>query len=91
MGKAADNERVKLNATWNNNVSVGLALAGVIVPYLAFVQNWTPLHGLHGFPAMYDWLGDQQNHFKALAFVIAFVGSRFFRNMALKEIAKIQD
>jgi len=39
MGKAADNERIKLRATWYNNVSVGLFVAGVFVPYLTLFQK----------------------------------------------------
>jgi len=35
MGKAADNERAKLWATFYNNLAVGTALTGFIIPYLA--------------------------------------------------------
>jgi hypothetical protein len=42
MGKAAENELIKLWATWLNNVSVGLFLTGVIVPYLAWAQSPPP-------------------------------------------------
>jgi hypothetical protein len=60
MGKAAYNEGVKLWATWLNNVSVGLFITGVFVPYLAFVQNvsaYSPptFHDL--LPAFHDFLG----------------------------------
>jgi hypothetical protein len=40
MGKAATNERIKLNATFLNNIAVGLVITGILVPYLALVQ-WT--------------------------------------------------
>lgn len=39
MGKAADNERHKLRATFYNNLSVGLFLGGVFIPYLALTQR----------------------------------------------------
>jgi hypothetical protein len=39
MGKAAENERTKLRATFYNNLSVGLVLAGVLIPYLGFIQS----------------------------------------------------
>ena len=35
MGKAAFNERLKLAATYWNNISAGLTLTGLIIPYLA--------------------------------------------------------
>src|SRR5437879_2219446 len=35
MGKAAFNERFKLAATYWNNISAGLTLTGLIIPYLA--------------------------------------------------------
>jgi hypothetical protein len=89
MGKAAENERIKLKATYFNNLAVGLALAGVFVPYLAFAQTWQPIHG---FPAiLYDWVGDEQVHTKILAVLIALSFSRWFRYKANKEIQKIQD
>ena len=42
MGKAAENERIKLKATWINNVSVGLFLGGFVIPYLALFQRSEP-------------------------------------------------
>jgi hypothetical protein len=41
MGKAADHERIKLRATYLNNISVGLMIAGVLVPYLAVLLRNT--------------------------------------------------
>jgi hypothetical protein len=35
MGKAADNERVKLRATFLNNSGAGLVVGGTLVPLLA--------------------------------------------------------
>jgi hypothetical protein len=34
MGKAADNERIKLKAMFYNNMNVGLWLVGVLYPVL---------------------------------------------------------
>jgi hypothetical protein len=39
MGKAADNEQIKLKATFYNNISVGSALAGVFIPYFQVSFN----------------------------------------------------
>jgi len=35
MGKTADNERIRLRATFYNNLSVGCLVAGALVPYVA--------------------------------------------------------
>jgi hypothetical protein len=39
MGKVADTERLKLRATFFNNLSVGLYLGGLLIPYLAVIQH----------------------------------------------------
>jgi hypothetical protein len=59
MGKAAENEGTKLRATWWNNLSIGLFLAGILIPYLTaftkteevrqFFGDW-----LHGNPQLTD-------------------------------------
>lgn len=37
MGKAAENERRKLRATFWNNVGAGVAVAAIAIPYIGFV------------------------------------------------------
>ena len=95
MGKAAENERIKLRATWFNNISVGLFVAGFIVPYLALIQKAPEIEQF-----VRDWLGgslhltylDKYKIFCAVsAFVVALLGASFFRNRADQEIQKIQD
>jgi hypothetical protein len=39
MGKSADNERLKLKATHLTNLSVGLYLGGLLIPYLAVTRR----------------------------------------------------
>ena len=39
MGKAADNEALKLSAMFYNNVAVGAIIAGVVIPAVGFYQN----------------------------------------------------
>jgi hypothetical protein len=46
MGKAADNEKRKLQATFYNNLAVGVSLGGALLPALAFYQGW---------PEFYVW------------------------------------
>jgi hypothetical protein len=38
MGKASDNERIKLGATYLNNIAVGIILAGGLIPLFLVVQ-----------------------------------------------------
>jgi hypothetical protein len=37
MGKAADNEKHKLKASFYNNIAASFVVTGAVVPYLAFV------------------------------------------------------
>jgi hypothetical protein len=48
MGKAARNERLKINATFLNNISAGIALTGWLIPIFSFMtKNLTiPADGL---------------------------------------------
>lgn len=39
MGKAAQIEQIKLNATYNNNLAVGFFIAGGVVPYFIWLQR----------------------------------------------------
>jgi hypothetical protein len=38
MGQASDNERIKLAATFINNLGVGIALAGGLIPLFLVIQ-----------------------------------------------------
>jgi hypothetical protein len=94
MGKAAENERIKLRATFYNNLAVGLALAGVLIPYLGFIQSG----GSREFVVISDALlaghiaplTDGQG-FAAFAFVLALASAAIFRYWASTTAAKIQD
>jgi hypothetical protein len=39
MGKIADNERVKLHATFWNNTAVGITVAAIVIPALVGYSN----------------------------------------------------
>jgi hypothetical protein len=92
MGKAADNERIKLKADFYNNMSAGLWLVGV----LSAVLNALPAVGkflfglLMGQPA---WSSDSVQQF--LIGLVVFVGTTriaaLLRQTADEEIGKIQD
>jgi hypothetical protein len=96
MSKAADNERIKLRATWCNNVSVGLTLAGVALPMFSLFRGET-------LQFLNDWI-DGRFHLSQLTeqdamrvltaagvFCLAFVLAGLFRHDADGEMAKLQD
>jgi hypothetical protein len=39
MGKVAETERLKLRATFFNNLSVGFYVSGLLIPYIAIIQH----------------------------------------------------
>jgi hypothetical protein len=40
MGKAANNERIKLRAAFYNNLATGFVITGYAVPYFTFMREW---------------------------------------------------
>jgi hypothetical protein len=95
MGKAARNEDHKLSAAFYNNLSVGLALGGILIPYLALTQR--------GFEIK-EWLMPVLLGTRALTsediqrilvavfpFFLAFYGVYNFRRLAGERISKVED
>ena len=83
MGKAARNERVKLDATFLNNLAVGLVLAGIFLPLFSLFRS-TPDEIL---PFVFSVTG-----VLAIAGLYNFLGRiPIFSQAARKEIAKIED
>jgi len=90
MDKTAEIERIKLKAMYFNNISVGLVIAGCLVPFLAFIQ---------GGGEFVDWLLSSRKFtfsevikdiMALLAMLLAFYGARYFQRAADKEISKIK-
>jgi hypothetical protein len=94
MGKAAKNEAIKLAATFFNNLSVGLFLAGVFIPYLGFLQGGggRELEVFAGGLAAGHLtpLTDQQG-LAVFVFVPAIGSSGVLRHWARTTIRKIED
>jgi hypothetical protein len=92
MGKAAENERIKLKATFLNNIAAGLFVAGVFGPFLAIIQGGLP----HVYVMFNDFRSGNISQYgplglKALASCTAIFGAALFRHGARTEIAKLQD
>jgi hypothetical protein len=79
MGKAADNERIKLTATLRNNISVGLVIGGAAIPILAVYSR---LPDLSGWPEMLLPLSGA---------VTAFVAAALMHWWALAALRDIKD
>jgi hypothetical protein len=78
MGKAADNEKIKLRATAFNNVAVGLYLGGALIPLLlAFVQQ-SPVFTR-------QWV------FALTGAALAILAGIFFHKAGIRELTNIQD
>ena len=76
MGKAADNELIKLRATFWNNLGVALLAAGALLPQI----------GMYGRAAsLRDYIGI------TVGTIVAFCMGAFCRFHADKIIKKIQD
>jgi hypothetical protein len=93
MGKAADNETIKLSAAFWNNLSVGMSVGGVFVAYLVLFQR--VLESPPVLEAMKDDVFHSPDVRRLVAGLIAIalaMGlSAQFRRQAVREIAKIQD
>lgn len=83
MGKAADNERIKIVATACNNTAVGLALGACLLPLIALYPHIETIK-------ISDILSVRALSL-ALGFIVALFAAIFFHRAALSEIAKIQD
>jgi hypothetical protein len=89
MGKAAENERLKLRATWYNNISVGLTVAGVAIPYLTVPQRFTMDPKLVASGRLQEAVGAILLIF--VPFVITIFLAFYFRFGADAEVASLQD
>jgi hypothetical protein len=90
MGKLAENEKVKLRATYLNNIGVGLIVAGFLLPFIAIVQR---------LPAVSDAVagghisvaGVEQSVLVLVAMWMAWHGAKRMRKAAEEELSKLQD
>jgi arginine exporter protein ArgO len=91
MGKAANNEGLKIKATYYNNIAVGLFVAGAVIPYLSWFttvaasqQNWL-------WPSSFtesDW---KKVVSTAVAMIIAISASMYLHRHALSFLKQIED
>jgi hypothetical protein len=91
MGKAADNERLKLRAVFFNNLSVACFVTGLFIPYLALLRGWG--QSMNFFEAVMagNWKSAQGEALGLLAAVIALSLGFVFRRRADKIAGSIED
>jgi hypothetical protein len=93
VGKVADNEELKLRATFYNNLAVGVAIGGFFLPYLAMLQRFGEVKATILF--IVSGVGDSADVRSTALLVLTFVGafafSIHFRATAHRLIQKIQD
>lgn len=93
MGKAADNEKHKLDATYNNNVAVGLTIAGYWVPTTAAVLNSYPLVHKYYDGGLVSF--SQSERFFAVAIIVvslvSLASAYSFRRRAMAQAELIED
>jgi hypothetical protein len=95
MGKAADNEAIKLRATYFNNLAVGTLLGGFVIPYIALFQRYPEVEAT--LNAVKSGGADMSNTdvknlaYGGVALAAGIIMSRMFRYMAKNTIARLQD
>jgi hypothetical protein len=91
MGKAAENERIKLRATFYNNLAIGLILAGFFLPLLS-------IYSMESFQPFVDWSKGgpppmrQVGHFlvACIGTGVAVVFARMNHNAAKRIISTVE-
>jgi hypothetical protein len=92
MGKVADNERIKLRATFYNNIAVGLWVAGALVPYIAIFRIFqAPFKALMLGQPLPPAADQYEVLFSILTLMAAGWLAMRFRRRADAEIQKIKD
>ena len=85
MGKAAENEKIKLRANFESNVAVAVLTGGVALPFLALYAHYDTFFGADS----------GRNAFSSFLLLVgagfALAAARSLYNSALKELDKIED
>ena len=95
MGKTANNERIKLQATFYNNCAVALAIAGAFLPVLAFYGRLPQLAEIvKSTQPDGSWWKHSEFHsvaFSFLATLVAMIIASILRWRADKTIQSVED
>jgi predicted membrane-bound spermidine synthase len=91
MAKVSDIEQKKLQATYYNNLSVGLLLAGLLVPYLGITQHLgSIINRITGTSPL--TFAEMANSIASIvAMIMALYGAKRMRRLAKSTIASIDE
>jgi len=94
MGKSAANERLKLRATFYNNIAVGLVITGIAAPYFATAsrnneRNWPPDIG--AWERITAIFSEPSTQLAVGIMAVSFAAALQFRRAAERAIVKIED
>ncbi|SDA12969.1 hypothetical protein SAMN02799622_00869 [Methylobacterium sp. UNC378MF] len=90
MGKAADNERKKLKATWYNNLSIGLMLGGIFIPYLGAITKMGYISSKITSGEFFSFEDQAYAVGAIVSMVLAFTGARTLRRSADEIASRIE-
>ena len=89
VGKAAENERVKLEATFLNSIAVGLVLTGVLIPCLVIYRH--PELLTYALAGNFTQILTPRRVASGVGVIISLCAGIYLHRWALKELTKIQD
>jgi hypothetical protein len=90
MSKLAANERLKLRATFYNNLGTGLILGGLLIPYLNIVQRAGSIVERLTSGAPLTFAETANAIATLLAIILALTGGKRMRRLADETIARLQ-
>ena len=91
MGKAADNERLRLRAMFFNTLAAACVITGLFVPYFVLLTAWGQMVATFESLATGDWVRLQGLMAGLFATAVALLLGYLFRRTADKIAQSIQD
>ena len=91
MNRASEIEQRKLQATYYNNLSVGLLLAGLLVPYLAITQHLGSIIDRITSSSPLTFAEMANSIASIIAMIMALYGAKKMRRLAKSTIASIDN
>jgi len=91
MGEVAETEKLKLRASFYNNLATGLIITGYVVPYFAFLQRtWNDPH-FGSFAGLLKIITSDEMGLLTALWIFTILGAWLLRRVANSVIEKIED
>jgi hypothetical protein len=91
MLELAEIERIKLKATYYNNLSVGLWLGGLLIPYLSVVQHLGAITEKMSSGSAFAPAEIQNAIATVFAMALAFYGAKHMQDLAKETILSLKE